>query len=463
MLPTTPIKLISKADPKAATAVVDRQPWLGLAVTYSKMVGTSGSRASCCEICTSERVISPVLVLSLHGLIVTDVAWHRAELWQDDGLWYRFLRLLVLLTVACYLRTSLTDPGFLQVGGQPAHTTCCSAQGCMLLCCAAAVSMSEWKGASKEGKPMMLPEVVGAGFESEMKVLPSDAASSSQLDNASLDFDYDEGILKRRGPAEDLEADNSPGTQLRWCKRCQLHQPLRTKHCHDCGRCVRTHDHHCPWIGSCVGENNRVLFFWYLLLQCVELAAFFYEGVQGISLLEPSVVLLVGLIFIAVFFLMVSCLLCFHTFLMLANLTTWEHISWLQITYLKPLKADSGSPFSRSIVWNMAAYCCGPLWCPAPLRRLASLRYSEEGGIIWEMSEQRGMPVASLSARQTPPPVPVTDEAELEKLSMLRRLSSSKSESSLRARTPQPLGISWAMASWGHMRERESMSMHHFL
>ena len=146
----------TQSDSKAATAVVAGQPWFGLAVTYSIMVGTSGSRASCCEICTSERVISPVLVLSLHGLIVTDVAWHRAELWQDDGLWYRGLRLLVLLTVACYLRTSLTDPGFLQVGGQPANATCCSAQGCMLLCCAAAVSMSEWKGASKEGNPMML-------------------------------------------------------------------------------------------------------------------------------------------------------------------------------------------------------------------------------------------------------------------------------------------------------------------
>ena len=41
--------------------------------------------------------------------------------------------------------------------------------------------------------------------------------------------------------------------ELRFCKRCRLQQPLRTKHCYDCGRCVRTHDHHCPWVGSCVG------------------------------------------------------------------------------------------------------------------------------------------------------------------------------------------------------------------
>lgn len=53
------------------------------------------------------------------------------------------------------------------------------------------------------------------------------------------------------------------------------------------------------------GENNRVLFFWYLIFQSAELAVFFKEGILGISLLKPSVVLMVGLLFIAIFFLMV--------------------------------------------------------------------------------------------------------------------------------------------------------------
>ncbi len=44
---------------------------------------------------------------------------------------------------------------------------------------------------------------------------------------------------------------------LRWCNYCEIYQPIRSKHCRDCGRCVRTHDHHCPWIGTCVGERNR--------------------------------------------------------------------------------------------------------------------------------------------------------------------------------------------------------------
>ena len=53
---------------------------------------------------------------------------------------------------------------------------------------------------------------------------------------------------------------------------------------------------------SVTGENNRVLFFWYLILQSIELGVFFKEGILGISLLKPSVVLMVGLLFIAIFF-----------------------------------------------------------------------------------------------------------------------------------------------------------------
>merc|ERR1712232_921210 len=91
----------------------------------------------------------------------------------------------------------------------------------------------------------------------------------------------------------------------------------------------------------------------------------------------------------AMFFLMVLCLFSYHTFLAVANLMTWEHASWRRISYLKNLKEDSGSPFTRSVLGNLAAYCCGPPWCPANLRRFAGLRYDEEGAIQWEMGEQR--------------------------------------------------------------------------
>lgn len=59
--------------------------------------------------------------------------------------------------------------------------------------------------------------------------------------------------------------------ETRFCTVCLIEQPLRAKHCKECGKCVALHDHHCPWLGICVGERNRFYFYWYLAVQCVEI------------------------------------------------------------------------------------------------------------------------------------------------------------------------------------------------
>lgn len=52
--------------------------------------------------------------------------------------------------------------------------------------------------------------------------------------------------------------------ELRYCRKCQNNQPLRAKHCRKCERCVSTFDHHCPWVGNCVGERNKKYFYTYV-------------------------------------------------------------------------------------------------------------------------------------------------------------------------------------------------------
>lgn len=46
-----------------------------------------------------------------------------------------------------------------------------------------------------------------------------------------------------------------------FCSVCQLVRPERSRHCRYCNCCVRELDHHCPWIGTCVGKRNYCLFF----------------------------------------------------------------------------------------------------------------------------------------------------------------------------------------------------------
>lgn len=46
----------------------------------------------------------------------------------------------------------------------------------------------------------------------------------------------------------------------KWCRRCGVWRPHRCGHCHHCGRCVLRLDHHCYWMGTCVGERNMRFF-----------------------------------------------------------------------------------------------------------------------------------------------------------------------------------------------------------
>jgi len=359
---------------------------------------------------------------------VTDIVSHRPSLQQPSDKWAWGVWLIVVLSLCSYFGCVFTDPGWLEPGTGPSKQQggCCGLAPVWCFCCCCcqlcgsgrsvntrrerlqgtgaavnnfpAAPMEATKGTvvgaatAADGPTELMPDVELQICGAEEQGLVSPETTSSGL--GAIDA---RGIQKRRGGpsgeddggqgADNGNAHTQCGEELRWCKVCRLYQPLRTKHCRDCGRCVRTHDHHCPWVGSCVGENNRVIFLWFLLFQCTELGIFFAEGLQGISILEPSILLVIGLLTIAMFFIMVVCLLSFHSFLMISNLTTWEHSSRNRISYMRRVPIECVSPFAHSMLWNAAAYCIGPHWCPAILRNLVALRYDAEGGLLWELTE----------------------------------------------------------------------------
>ena len=73
--------------------------------------------------------------------------------------------------------------------------------------------------------------------------------------------------------AEEEEEDGGVlYVEQKYCTVCNLEQPLRTKHCRSCRRCVSTYDHHCPYLDTCVAEKNHHHFYWYLVFQQVQLA-----------------------------------------------------------------------------------------------------------------------------------------------------------------------------------------------
>ena len=43
---------------------------------------------------------------------------------------------------------------------------------------------------------------------------------------------------------------------FRYCDSCNIYRPQRTIHCYGCNNCILELDHHCRWLGTCVGIRN---------------------------------------------------------------------------------------------------------------------------------------------------------------------------------------------------------------
>jgi hypothetical protein len=45
-----------------------------------------------------------------------------------------------------------------------------------------------------------------------------------------------------------------------FCPTCSAYQDISAVHCGICAVCVIGRDHHCPWVGKCIGDGNSTAF-----------------------------------------------------------------------------------------------------------------------------------------------------------------------------------------------------------
>lgn len=95
------------------------------------------------------------------------------------------------------------------------------------------------------------------------------SAYKKRLDEASSDYRQ-----------KFLTVVDSRLTKIKYCSTCDIYRPPRTVHCGVCNCCIERLDHHCPWLGTCIGKRNYKYFLAFVYL----LAIMVVKGIMLTSL-----------------------------------------------------------------------------------------------------------------------------------------------------------------------------------
>ncbi|KAJ8281699.1 hypothetical protein COCON_G00042180 [Conger conger] len=190
---------------------------------------------------------------------------------------------------------------------------------------------------------------------------------------------------------------NGQIVKLKYCYTCKIFRPPRASHCSICDNCVDRFDHHCPWVGNCVGRRNyRYFYLFTLSLSLLTIYIFTFNIVHVVLRSVDS-----GFVLVCFFTLWsVVGLTGFHTYLISLNQTTNEDIkgSWSG-------KNRVQNPYShRNFLKNCCEVLCGPAY-PSVLDKRAPIQEGSAGPTAGPVPETSTGPVPEPATTKTTAPL----------------------------------------------------------
>lgn len=191
---------------------------------------------------------------------------------------------------------------------------------------------------------------------------PDEAAYTEQFVIEHYDSLFNQHRTRPPPRTKEIFINNQP-VKIKYCFTCLMFRPPRASHCSVCDNCVDCFDHHCPWVGNCVGRRNYRYFYMFIIsfsLLCIYVLACSMTHLILLSkesnIIEacktsPASVGVFFICFISVW--SILGLAGFHTFLTAVNLTTNEDLKGI---YSRG--SGTKNPYSGSLIDNCLTTLC---------------------------------------------------------------------------------------------------------